>query len=52
MFITCKCEKNVLSSLTREAPTLQNDQKHSNNSTVTVDKLFECIWPFYGVVGA
>ena len=32
-----------------QAPTPQNGQTHSNNSSVTADNLFECVWPFYGV---
>ena len=29
--------------------TLQNGQIHSNNSSTVADKLFECVWPSYGV---
>ena len=28
------------------ATTPQNSQTHSNNSSATADKLFECVWPF------
>ena len=28
--------------------TSQNGQTHSNNSSATADKLFECVWPFVG----
>ena len=35
--------------LTLSVPTRQNDQKHSNNSSVVADKLFQCVWPFGGV---
>ena len=24
-------------------------QTHSNNSSVTADELFDCVWPFCGV---
>ena len=37
--------------LTHQAPTPQNGQTHSNNSSATADDLFECIWPFC-MVGA
>ena len=30
-------------------PTKQNGQTHSNNSSATVDELFECVWPFCGL---
>ena len=32
--------------LTLKVPIPQNDQTHSNNSSATVDGLFECVWPF------
>ena len=32
--------------LTLEAPTSQNGQTHSNNSSAVTDALFECVWPF------
>ena len=35
-------DMNGLTVLTLEAPTPQNGQKHSNNST-------ECVWPLCGV---
>ena len=35
--------------LTLKAPTPQNGQTHSNNSSATADKLFEWVWPFCGV---
>ena len=35
--------------LTLYTSTPQNDQTHSNNSSATVEELFECIWPFLGV---
>ena len=35
--------------LTLKAPTPQNGQTHSNNSSTTADKLFEWVWPFCGV---
>ena len=36
--------------LTLEAPTPENSQTHSNNSSTTADKLFESVLPFCGVV--
>ena len=36
-------------SLTLEAPTPQNSQTHSNNSSAAADELFECVSPFYWV---
>ena len=35
--------------LTLSAPTSQNVQTHSNNSTDVANELFECVWQFYGV---
>ena len=35
--------------LTLYVLTPQNGQKHSNNSPVRADELFECVWPFCGV---
>ena len=32
-----------VSSLFKLAPTPQNDQTHSNNSSLTADKLFDCV---------
>ena len=32
--------------LTLYAPTLQNGQTHSNNSSATADELFKCVWLF------
>ena len=34
--------------LTLSAPTSQNGQTDSNNSSATADELFECVWPFCG----
>ena len=31
-------------------PTPQNGQTHSNNSSAAADELFECVWPFVGLV--
>ena len=31
------------------APTTQNGQASSNNSSAFADELFECVWPFCGV---
>ena len=36
-------EKDLYSHLTFEAPTLQNGQTQSNNSSAAADELFECI---------
>ena len=36
------CQK----SLTYSAPTPQNGETHSNNSSAVADELFECVWPF------
>ena len=36
-------------SLTLEGPTSQNDHTHLSNLSATVDKLFECAWPFCGI---
>ena len=38
-----------LAVLTYYAPTLQNGQTHSNNSSAKVDELFECVWLFCGL---
>ena len=35
--------------LTLKAPTPQNGQTHSNNSSATADELFQCVWLFCGV---
>ena len=36
--------------LTLEAPSPQNGQKHSQNSSASfADELLECVWPFCGV---
>ena len=35
--------------LTLSAPTPQNGQTHSNNSSAIADKLFERVWTFCGV---
>ena len=35
--------------LTLLAPTPQNGQTHSNNSSATANEFFECVWPFCGV---
>ena len=35
--------------LTLQAPTPQNGQTHSNNSSANADELFECVRPFRGV---
>ena len=36
--------------LTLQAPTPQNDQTHSNNSSAVGGGLFECVWYFVGLV--
>ena len=50
MILNCLCvmvdRRNVL---TIQAPTQQNGQTHSNNSSAFVDELFECVWLFCGV---
>ena len=38
-----------LKILTFWMPNPQNGQTHSNNLSAFADKLFECVWPFYGV---
>ena len=35
--------------LTLKAPTRQNGQAHSKNSSAVADELFKCVWPFFGV---
>ena len=40
--------ENAKVQLTLYAPTPQNGQIHSNNSSATADELFECVWPFCG----
>ena len=37
-------------SLILQAPIPQIGQTHSKNSLVTASKLFECVWPFLGLV--
>ena len=39
----------MLIMLTLSAPTPQNGQTHSNNSSVTANEFFERVWPFCGV---
>ena len=39
----------VFHNLTLWATTPQNGQSHSNNSSITVGELFECVCPFCGV---
>ena len=36
-------------NLTLKAPTPQNGQTHLNNSSKTLDKLFECVSAFCGI---
>ena len=40
---------NRLTLFTLSAPTPHNGQTNSNNLSATAGKLFECIWPFFGV---
>ena len=40
---TCRFDSKVIHCLTLSAPTPQNGQTHSNNSSATADKLYECI---------
>ena len=42
----CKLGTDFTTFLTLSAPTLQNGQTHSNNSSAVADELFECVWPF------
>ena len=39
----------LVTLLTLQAPTPQNDQTHSYNLSAKAGELFECIWPFCGV---
>ena len=39
----------VWNGLAPYAPTPQNGQTHSNNSSATADELLECVWWFCGV---
>ena len=36
--------------LTLEVPAPQNGQTHTNNSSSVAEQLFECVWPFCGLV--
>ena len=36
-------------NITLSAPTLQNGQTQSNNTSAIAEELFECVWPFCGV---
>ena len=36
-------------NITLSAPTPQNGQTQSNNSSAIAEELFECVWPFCGV---
>ena len=38
----------TLNDISLYAPTSQNDQTNSKNSSSTADKLCECVWPFCG----
>ena len=41
--------QGVKSVLTLLAPTPQNSQPQSKNSSAAADELFECVWPFNAV---
>ena len=47
IFLSKLLEKASKEPLTLKAPTPQNGQTHSNNSSAA-DEFFECIWPFGG----
>ena len=51
IIVTLKCLRHQIKCLTLEAPTLQNGQTHSKNLSAVADELFECVWPFCGIVG-